>query len=218
MRIINDRNLIDDIFNYDTVIVPLSIANSFGTGFTHEISINFQKTVDADLTTGYCDKRKYGTVIVCEDKGITFCLAYCLNQRQNNHCDSIVNIDYLTECLKRIFNHFKDRKKIVFPLIYGNENNEILKVLEDSEADCDVYQYIPRNFGLEVYRKIAELRRRKKDKEIDNNTYIRERSRLDWMRVNGIYNEMPENYVHIPKKDKTKVKIKVKEDGKKERD
>ena len=38
------------------------------------------------------------------------------------------------------------------------------------------------------------------------------------MRVNGIYNEMPENYVHIPKKDKTKVKIKVKEDGKKERD
>lgn len=69
-----------------------------------------------------------------------------------------------------------------------------------------------------MYRKIAELRRRKKDKEIDNKTYIMERSRLDWMRVNGIYNEMPENYVHIPKKDKTKVKIKVKEDGKKERD
>ena len=41
IKIVNDKNLIFDVWKYDVILVPMSINNSMNKGFKYEIGINF---------------------------------------------------------------------------------------------------------------------------------------------------------------------------------
>ena len=41
INLIHNRHLIEDIFDYDVIIVGTGIHNALGNGFQHDIKINF---------------------------------------------------------------------------------------------------------------------------------------------------------------------------------
>lgn len=198
--IIENSPLIEHIFENDVIIVPMGINNSFSSKFLREISINFPEIINADAKTPYGDKRKYGTIVECETENLIFCLSYVSNGGYQKHKNngSIIDLDSLISCLKKIFQRHSG-KKIAFPLIYGIENDAIVNIINDNLNDCVIYKYNQRDFDLEMFRKIAEIRKKAKDKEISSEEYTRLRSEIEWRRKNGIYKPVPEGYVYIPK-------------------
>lgn len=210
MEIIREQPLIENVFDNDVIIVPMGINNSFYNGFLREIALNFPNTIQADAKTPYGDKRKYGTIVVCEDSGIAFCLAYISNSGYRKHLDKkgVIDLNALENALKLISNKFKS-KKIAFPLIYGTENDGILSIIEKSLPNCVVYEYEQRDFAHEIFKEIAALRKRAMDKEIDSAEYTKIRSAIEWKRKNGIYKPVPDDYVYIPKNNKFKDVVKL---------
>ena len=197
---IKHESLIEHVFDNDAIIVPMGINNSFSSGFLKEVSVNFPETVNADAKTPYGDKRKFGTVIECEDNGILFYLSYFSKGGYQKHKPNtcIIDLNALSLCLKKISQRCGD-KKVAFPLIYDEENNNVLDVVKRELGQCIVYQYQQRNFSLEIFKEIAKVRKMAIDKEITKEEYSKKRSEIEWRRKNGIYTPMPEDYTYVPK-------------------
>ena len=64
ITIIKDIPLINDVFNYDVILVGTSINNALGNGFQRQIRINFPVVDEINKSTNYGDIRKLGTVKV----------------------------------------------------------------------------------------------------------------------------------------------------------
>ena len=75
ITIIKNIPLINDVFNYDVILVGTSINNALGNGFQRQIRINFPIVDKINKTTNYGDPRKLGTVKVINSTPI-FCLCY----------------------------------------------------------------------------------------------------------------------------------------------
>ena len=75
MMIIEDRDLIYDVKDYDIVLVGLNIMNTMGNGFPHKVAVSFRKVSEVNKGTAYGDPRKLGTVKVVPGEP-TFCLCY----------------------------------------------------------------------------------------------------------------------------------------------
>lgn len=208
MKIIKNNNLLIDCFNYDVVLIPMNINNAMSNGFLYDIALNFPEIKENEETTGYGDKRKYGTIFPIEYNNTIFCICYMYEIAYNrkNRTD-FVNYDALKNCLKEVRKKYSD-KCIASPLLGcskydGTGNKEkIYDIFSENLSDMDVYIYDfeQEDFKHKIFCRIAELHDKLKNKKISEEEYILERSKVEWKRKNGIFKEMPKDFIYNPKK------------------
>ncbi len=199
-----EKRLIDCVYSYDVVLVGMGINNAFSRGFLSYISACFPEVKEAENEESpYGDRRKYGTILPIKHDGIIFCMCYVHSGGYRKNGGKFIDTENLKKCLSTVVKKFKG-KKIASPLIGASQFDggapaeEIMEIYEAifSDADIDVYLYDDTTLNDEVYKEFSALRRRYHDKEISKEEFSEERRRLFWVRNNGIFKKMPEDYEH----------------------
>ena len=75
INIIHNKHLIEDIFDYDVIVLGTGIHNALGNGFQYDVKINFPIVEETVKKTPYADPRKLGTVTVINGKPV-FCVGF----------------------------------------------------------------------------------------------------------------------------------------------
>jgi hypothetical protein len=164
INIISNRFLIEDVFNYDIIIVGTGIHNALGNGFQYDIKINFPPVEDAIKKTPYADARKLGTVIVIPGKPI-FCVGFIhKGGYRKDIVPDYLNYDALKDVLYLIDDNFQN-KKIATTLIGcskfdGNgDRNKILELFNglSEKNEYFIYDYEQRDYREVHNEKWAEI-------------------------------------------------------------
>ena len=207
MRIRNEA-ILNHIFEHDVILVPMSINSSMNKGFRHDIAVNFPQVKAEELTTNYGDRRKYGTIYPIECECMVFCMCYMYKTKYNTSVgNDTVDYEALCSCLELVKKKYGNYN-IATPILGeskfdGNGNKaKILSIIEDKLSDCNVtvYDYNQVDNKHECFKEIAALHKRLRDKEINGEEYIKERSKIEWRRRYGIFKPIPEDYKYIPRK------------------
>lgn len=164
VTIVKDKPLIEDVFNYDIIIVGTGIHNTLGNGFQHDIKINFSFVEDALKKTPYADKRKLGTVTVVKSTPL-YCLGFIHSGGYRKDLNPVY-LDYqaLNDVLHLIDNNFKN-KRIASSFIGCSEfdgNGDKERVLEifnslSGENEYFLYDYEQRDYREVNNEKWAEI-------------------------------------------------------------
>lgn len=168
IEMIHDKPLIEDIFEYDLIIVGTGIYNTLGNGFQYDIKINFPNVNKIIKETPYGDKRKLGTVTIVNDKPI-FCLGFIHKGGFRKDLQTeYLDYNALTNVLSLIDENFEN-KKIATTLIGSSKfdgNGDKDKILEIFQQLSDknmyyLYDYEQRDYRIvhnEMWREIMELK------------------------------------------------------------
>ena len=217
IRIIKDRQLIEDVHNYDVILYGMGINNSMNNGFAYDIALNFPIVKETEDATGYGDIRKYGEINEVETESLLFCACYSYNvglKRKNN--GEFIDYAALENCLHKIHNKYKG-KHIASPIIGqdkydGNgDKDKLTKLYEQVFSDCDItlYDFIQQDFRTERYKEAVELRKKYKNREITRDEFTYGKKLNEWKRLHGIFKKMPDGFVYNEKcKSKNKISIK----------
>lgn len=201
IKIIKKKELTPNIFKYNVILFPMGVNNSFGNNFSYEVALNFPDVKISENETGYGDLRKIGTIHETETQGVTFvaCYVYCGNNKK-------LNYDALTKCLTEVKEKYHDCN-IGTVFFDENEKDDILSIFNNvfDKSNVTIYDYESIDYRLKIFREIAAVRKRLKDKEIDKKEYIKIRSNIEWRRKNGIFAIQPNDYEYLPKKNKSKL-------------
>lgn len=164
VTIVKDKPLIEDVFNYDIIIVGTGIHNTLGNGFQHDIKINFPFVEDALKKTPYADKRKLGTVTVVKSTPL-YCLGFIHSGGYRKDLNPVY-LDYqaLNDVLHLIDNNFKN-KRIASSFIGcsqfdGNGDKERVLDMFNSltgENEYFLYDYEQRDYREVNNKKWAEI-------------------------------------------------------------
>ena len=163
LTFIHNKPLIEDIFDYDLIIVGTGIHNALGNGFQYDVKINFPQVEEIVKQTPYADVRKLGSVTVVNENPI-----FCIGFIHKGGYRKDLNPDYLDykaleEVLNLIDSNFEN-KRIATTLLGcsqydGNGNKE--KVLEIfnklSNNDFFIYDYEQRDYREINNEKWAEI-------------------------------------------------------------
>lgn len=163
LTFIHNKPLIEDIFDYDLIIVGTGIHNALGNGFQYDVKINFPQVEEIVKQTPYADVRKLGSVTVVNENPI-----FCIGFIHKGGYRKDLNPDYLDykaleDVLNLIDSNFEN-KKIATTLLGcsqydGNGNKE--KVLEIfnklSNNDFFIYDYEQRDYREINNEKWAEI-------------------------------------------------------------
>lgn len=205
MRVIEGKQLIEDVFDYDVILFGMGINNSMNNGFSYDIAVNFPEVKENEDSTGYGDKRKYGKTHETKVKNkLTFCACYCYNVGLKNKQDVFIDYESLENCLLVIKKKYKD-KKIASPIIgqdkYDGEGDKekIISIFEKvfgNDSDVVLYDFIQQDFRAERYKEAVILKKQYKDGNITKEEYVRLKKENEWKRLHGIYEKMPEDFVY----------------------
>lgn len=164
VTIVKDKPLIEDVFNYDIIIVGTGIHNTLGNGFQHDIKINFPFVEDALKKTPYADKRKLGTVTVVKSTPL-YCLGFIHSGGYRKDLNPVY-LDYqaLNDVLHLIDNNFEN-KRIASSFIGCSEfdgNGDKERVLDmfnslTGENEYFLYDYEQRDYREVNNEKWAEI-------------------------------------------------------------
>lgn len=153
ITIVENKELIEDIFQYDVIIVGTGIHNSLGNGFQHDVKINFPFVEAALKKTPYADARKLGTVTVVDSTPL-FCLAFIHKGAYRKDLNpAFLDYNALREVLHLIDKNFQ-KKRIATSFIGCSQfdgNGEKDKVLElfnglSNENEYFIYDYEQRDY------------------------------------------------------------------------
>lgn len=153
INIIHNKHLIEDIFDYDVIVLGTGIHNALGNGFQYDVKINFPIVEETVKKTPYADPRKLGTVTVISGKPV-FCVGF-IHQGgyRKDLTPDYLNYDSLKEVLSLIDENFEN-KRIACPLIgcskydgNGDENTvlTLFKALSDRN-EYFIYDYEQRDY------------------------------------------------------------------------
>lgn len=167
IEIISNKPLIEDVFNYDIIIIGTGIHNALGNGFQYDVKINFPSVEDAVKKTPYADVRKLGTVIVIPGKP-TFCVGFIHKGGfRKDLTPDFLSYESLKEVLILIDENFEN-KRIATTLIGcslydGNgDKNKVLDIFNNlsQKNSFFIYDYEQRDYrevNNEVWQKITTL-------------------------------------------------------------
>lgn len=215
IKIINDIPLIEEIFEYDIVLFTMGVNNSMSNGFNYDIAINFPEVLESESKYQYGDLRKYGTIHETESENIKFVACYSKKTSlKKNKKDLFLDYEYLEKCLQKVSEKYINKKigcKVLGCDEYdGNADEEkVIQLFEKyfgNSGDVTLYRYKQMNFSDEIYKKIKHAHYRYKHKLLDVNDYLEIRRILEWRKKHGIFSEIPNDFVFLPKK-KMKRKI-----------
>lgn len=153
INIIHNKHLIEDIFDYDVIVLGTGIHNALGNGFQYDVKINFPIVEETVKKTPYADPRKLGTVTVINGKPV-FCVGF-IHQGgyRKDLTPDYLNYDSLKNVLSLIDENFEN-KRIACPLIgcskydgNGDENAvlTLFKALSDRN-EYFIYDYEQRDY------------------------------------------------------------------------
>ena len=211
---INDKvDLIYDILKYNVILFPMGINNGMSNGIAYQIALNFPTVKESENETGYGDGRKLGTIHETDVNGVKFIACYIHKGGYKKNSDgSYLNCQALEDCLEKVRESYPD-KRIATVLMGSNESDgrydkdyilaTFIRILQG--YDVTIYTKEETDYKLEIFKEIAAVRKRLKDKEITRKEYFKIRSEIEWRRKNGIFSIMPENYIYIPKRAKSKL-------------
>lgn len=194
MKIINDINLIYDIFKYDVILVGTSIYNSLGNGFQHEIKINFPIVNDKNMETSYADPKKLGTNLYVSERNVIFALCYINSGRfRPDLKKEYLNYDALENCLKDVVNRYND-KKIATTLIGGSifdgdgNREQILSIIDKicQNTDITIYDYVQQSVKDKNYQGWQEVKNL--IGKVSKEEYYHLKNKFLWERKHGIWN------------------------------
>lgn len=198
ITIIKDKPLINDVYQYDVILVGTSIMNALGNGFQQQIKVNFPLVNDVNKSTNYADKRKLGTVKVINGTPI-FCLCYI--NKGNYRSDIIkeyLDYDALEKCLTLINDNFQG-KKIASTIIglskyEGNgDKDKILSIIESTTKNIDITLYDfeqpdwMEDRNQRWYNIVSQIGK------ISTEEYRELKKEYHWVNAFGIHKPMPEN-------------------------
>ena len=200
VTIVKDKFLIEDIKKYTIVLVPMSANNSMNSGFAYEIGLNFPSIREKVQTTPYGDRRKFGTVSVFKDDGITFCICFMHTGGQSKQAE-YVKYDSLADCLDLININFKG-KTVASPILGSTkydgrgDKEKIINIFKEHCTDIDVilYDYEERNFMDEIYYRTTTITQKFRRKEITHEEMMAEIDTIMWEKFNGILKPKPDDY------------------------
>ena len=200
VTIVKDKFLIEDIKNYTIVLVPMSANNSMNSGFAYEIGLNFPPIREKVQTTPYGDRRKFGTVSVFKDEGITFCICFMHTGGQSKQAE-YVKYDSLADCLDLININFKG-KTVASPILGSTkydgrgDKEKIINIFKEHCTDIDLilYDYEERNFMDEIYYRTTTITQKFRRKEITHEEMMAEIDTIMWEKFNGILKPKPDDY------------------------
>ena len=200
VTIVKDKFLIEDIKKYTIVLVPMSANNSMNSGFAYEIGLNFPPIREKVQTTPYGDRRKFGTVSVFKDEGITFCICFMHTGGQSKQAE-YVKYDSLADCLDLININFKG-KTVASPILGSTkydgrgDKEKIINIFKEHCTDIDLilYDYEERNFMDEIYYRTTTITQKFRRKEITHEEMMAEIDTIMWEKFNGILKPKPDNY------------------------
>ena len=155
VQYIHNKPLIEDVFDYDLILIGTGIYNSLGNGFQYDIKINFPIVEETVKKTSYADPRKLGTVSVINSNPI-----FCVGFIHKGGYRTDINPDYLdykalSDVLSLVDENFKD-KRIATTLIGcgkydGNGDAEKVKKLLENLHNNTYYVY---DYEQRDYREI----------------------------------------------------------------
>lgn len=199
MTIVEDRDLIYDVKDYDVVLVGVNIMNTMGNGFPHKVALSFKYVARVNKETAYGDPRKLGTVKVVKGEP-TFCLCYISRGRYRpDKKPDTVDYQALANCLTLIDKNFPGQKIATTIIGHsefegGGDRDRILKLLEEKmpHVDLYVYDYEQIDYRLEDNLTYKTLKYEYMSKQITREQYDDRRKKYIWERALGLYTPMPE--------------------------
>lgn len=157
---VHDKPLIEDVFNYDVILIATGIHNTLGNGVQYDIKINFPHVESALKRTPYADPRKLGTVSVIKDTP-TFCLGFVhQGGYRRDITPDYLNYKAVEDILNVIDNHFSN-KKIATTVIGCSQfdgNGDKDKVLTIFKSLSDKNTYFIYDYEQRDYREIHNER------------------------------------------------------------
>lgn len=156
LTFIHDKPLIEDVFNYDVILLGTGIHNALGNGFQYDVKINFPFVEESVKKTPYADPRKLGTVTVINHKPI-FCVGFIHKGAYRKDINPIY-LDYeaLNDVLLLIDSNFEN-KRIGMTLIGCSQfdgNGDKDKVTELLNKLSDKNEYFIYDYHQRDYREI----------------------------------------------------------------
>jgi hypothetical protein len=202
MKLIEDKDLIYDVKDYDVVLVGLNIMNTMGNGFPHKVAVSFKNVAKSNKETAYGDPKKLGTVRVVRGKPDGPLFALCYISRGRYRPDKVPDtVDYqaLTSCLDLVAKTFPTSKiatTIIGSSEYegGGDRDRILELMEAhlKGLDVHVYDYEQIDYRLEDNLTYKTIRNDYLTKKITKEEYYERKKKYVWERTLGLYIPMPE--------------------------
>ena len=195
IKIVKDRDLIYEVYDYDLILVGTSIMNNLGNGFQYKVGLNFPNVYDAAKTaTKYGDVRKLGKVSIIEGSP-SFALCYITKGRYRpDIIPDALDYDALKHCLEIISKHYGNLK--IASTVLGNSQYEgggdkekIFEVFNNILGNCDVTLYDYQQISINDEKKLSW---KKVVESVGTDEYEDVKKSYFWTWGAGIYEHMPE--------------------------
>lgn len=195
IKVVKDRDLIYEVYDYDLILVGTSIMNNLGNGFQYKVGLNFPNVYDAAKTaTKYGDVRKLGKVSIIEGSP-SFALCYITKGRYRpDIIPDALDYDALKHCLEIISKHYGNLK--IASTVLGNSQYEgggdkekIFEVFNNILGNCDVTLYDYQQISINDEKKLSW---KKVVESVGTDEYEEVKKSYFWTWGAGIYEPMPE--------------------------
>lgn len=203
-----DTDLIEDIFDYDVILVGTNCYGTMGNGFQKQISINFPYADKVNSSTPYADKRKLGTVVEAfEENKPKFCICfitygYGTTRGQKNYLD----YNALEKCMTEVNSRYPGKRIAMVKMGCskfdgGGDWEKVKSIIEKTTPNCHIIVYAneQEDYFLhyrKIFKNFVQLYKSKKITYEDYYEYLRT---YCWEEVHGIYSQMPDNYAPTKK-------------------
>lgn len=143
IKIIKDQDLIWNTDKYDVILVGTSIYNLLTQGFQSKLRLKYPYIVEANNSTPYADKRKYGKRLTIQGTPIISLMYICGYPHSKR---DFLNYDALAHCLATANGEFKGMKvattMLGTSLFDGNGDKEkCIQIIEENTKDLDLTVY-----------------------------------------------------------------------------
>lgn len=143
-NLIEGRDLILDVENYDVILVGTSIYSMLTNGFQSKIASKFPIVDEINSGTPYGDTNKYGKRLTFDNIKPIISLMYIAGYPHSKRV--FLNEDALINCLSTANAEFKG-KKVATTLIGttrfdGNgDRDRVMQIIEENTKNIDLYLY-----------------------------------------------------------------------------
>lgn len=143
MNVVKDKDLIWDTDKYDVILVGTSIYNLLTQGFQSKMRLKYPEILDANNSTPYADKRKYGKRVTVDGNPIISLMYICGYPHSKR---DYLNYEALEHCLSTANAEFKGKNVATTllgtSLFDGNGDREkCMEIIESTTKDLNLTVY-----------------------------------------------------------------------------
>ena len=195
IHIIEGRDLIYEVMDYDLVLIGTSINNTLGNGFQYKVGLSFPDVYHASKTASkYGDAKKLGKVdVVVGEPSFALCYITKGRFRPDIQPDAL-DYEALEKSLRIIEKNYPDKKIATTimghsPYEGGGDREKILEIFVKVFIHSDVYLY---DYQQEDFRIEKILQWRKIEESVGTDDFEQLKKEYFWEWNFGIYKPLPQ--------------------------